>query len=150
MRTKRITPRLAGRLCSLAESQLQTQAARSASVNAGALGVLSACSALAAIILSVRSAAHLWIAALALLGRSSGLAIRALLLRGAEGIGPLVAEILDKRGTRDDDEVEQSLLADLARTTHANNQAMARKDPLLTCALLVLVLAIALELIGVQ
>ncbi len=40
MSTKAITPRLADRLCSLAESQLQTQVARSASVDAGALDAL--------------------------------------------------------------------------------------------------------------
>jgi hypothetical protein len=88
MSTKAITPRLADRLCSLAQSQLQTQAARSASVDAGALGVVSARAAIAALILSARSAHHLWIAALVLLALSAGLAVRALLLRGAKEIGP--------------------------------------------------------------
>lgn len=150
MRTKAITPRLAGRLCSLAESQLQMQAAHSASVDAGALGVLGACAAIAAIVVSVRSTVHLWIAALALLGLSAGLAIRALLLTGAKGIGPLAVEMLDERGARDDAEIEQSLLEDLAEDTYTNNQAIARKDPLFTWALLVLALAIVLELVGVQ
>jgi hypothetical protein len=150
MSTQGITPRLADSLRSLAESQLQTQVSRSGALDAGALGVVSACAAIAAIILSVRSAHHLWIAALALLGLSLGLAVRVLLLQGAEEIGPLVAHILDDRATYDDKTLEGGLLKDLATETLANNQALARKDPLLTRALTLLVLAIALELAGVQ
>jgi hypothetical protein len=81
-----ITPRLADSLRSLSESQLQTQAARSASVDAGALGVVSACAAIAALILNARSAHHLWIAALALLGVSASLAVRT----------PCCSRVLDK------------------------------------------------------
>jgi len=76
MPAKPITPRLADRLCSLAESQLQIQAARSASIDAGALGVVSACAAIAALVLGARSAHHLWIAALILLALSAGLAVQ--------------------------------------------------------------------------
>jgi hypothetical protein len=150
MSAKPIAARLADRLCSLAESQLQTQATRSASVDAGALGVVSACAAIAALVLAVKSADHLWIAALALLALSAGLAVRALLLRGAKEIGPLVTDILNDRETRDDEELEQSLLEDLADETLVNNRALARKDPLLTWALALLVLAVLLELAGVQ
>src|ERR1039458_7510781 len=148
MSTKAITPRLAVRLCSLAESQLQIQAARSASVDAGALGVVSACAAIAALILSARSAHHLWIAALTLLAVSSGLAIRALVLRGARGVGPLVGDMLHARHSREDH--EGTLLKDVATETLANEQALARKDPLLARAVALLVLAVILELAGVQ
>jgi hypothetical protein len=150
MSTKAITPRLADRLCSLAESQLQIQAARSASVDAGALGVVSACAAIAALILSARSAHHLWIAALTLLAVSAGLAIRALVLRGAREVGPLVSDMLDARETRDDEDLEGTLLKDFATETLANEQALARKDPLLARAVALLVLAVILELAGVQ
>jgi hypothetical protein len=150
MSRKAITPRLADRLCSLAESQLQMQAARSASVDAGALGVISACAAIAALVLAVKSTDHLWIAALVLLGLSAGLAIRALLIRGAEEIGPLVPGILNDRATHNDEELEQSLLEDLADETLVNNQGLARKDPLFIGALALLVLAVLLELAGVQ
>lgn len=150
MPTKAITPRLADKLCSLAESQLQTQAARSASVDAGALGVVSACAAIAALVLTVRSADHLWVAALLLLGLSAGLAIRALLIRGAQEIGPLVADILNDRQWIDDEDLEQSLLEDLADETLVNNRGLARKDPLFIGALALLVLAVLLELAGVQ
>jgi hypothetical protein len=150
MSTKVITPRLTDRLCSLAESQLQIQASRSASVDAGALGVVSACAAIAALILTVRSTDHLWIAALVLLGLSAGLALRALIHRGAKEIGPLVTDILNDRERSDDEELEQSLLEDLADETLVNNQVLARKDPLFTGALTLLVLAVLLELAGVQ
>jgi hypothetical protein len=150
MSTKAIKTRLADRLCSLAESQLQIQAARSASVDAGALGVVSACAAIAALILNARSVHHLWIAALTLLGVSAGLAVRALLLRGAKEIGPLVTDMLDARETRNDEDLEATLLKDLAMETLANEQALARKDPLLARAVALLVLAVVLELAGVQ
>jgi hypothetical protein len=150
MSTRGITPRLADGLRSLAECQLQTQAARSASVDAGALGVVSACAAIAALILSARSVHHLWIAALVLLGLSAGLAVRALLVRGAEEIGPLVTDMLDARARNDDAFLEAVLLEDLAAETLANNQALARKDPLLAWAVALLVLAVVLELAGVQ
>jgi hypothetical protein len=150
MSTKVITPRLTDRLCSLAESQLQIQASRSASVDAGALGVVSACAAIAALVLTVRSTDHLWIAALVPLGLSAGLALRALIHRGAKEIGPLVTDILNDRECSDDGELEQSLLEDLADETLVNDQALARKDPLFTGALTLLVLAVLLELAGVQ
>jgi hypothetical protein len=73
-------PRLANSLRSLAESQLQTQVARSGTFDLGALGVVSVCTAIAAIVLDVRSARHLWIAALLLLlVLALGLAVRPLL-----------------------------------------------------------------------
>jgi hypothetical protein len=150
MPTQGITPRLADSLRSLAESQLQTQVSRSGTLDAGALGVVSACAAIAAIILSVRSAHHLWIAALTLLGLSLGLAVRALLLQGAEEIGPLLADMLDDRATYDDETIEEALLKDLSTETLANEQALARKDPLLAGAVTLLVIAILLELAGVQ
>lgn len=89
-------------------------------------------------------------AALALLWLSLGVAVRALLLPGAEQIGPLVADMLDARETRDDEDLEETLLDDLATETLANEQALARKDPLLAGAVTLLVLAIVLELAGVQ
>ena len=150
MSTQGITPRLADGLRSLAESQLQTQVSRSGALDAGALGVVSACAAIAAIVLSVRSAHRLWIAVLALLGLSLGLAVRVLLLTGAEQNGPLVADMLDARARNDDAYLEDILLNDLATETLANEQALARKDPLLAWALTLLVLAIVLELAGVQ
>jgi hypothetical protein len=148
MSTQEITPRLANSLRSLAESQLQIQAARSASVDAGALGVVSACAAIAALILNARAANHLWIAALTLLAVSASLAIRALLLAGAEAIGPLVGDMLNARARENDAYLENVLLDDLATETLANDQALARKDRLLAWAVALLMLAIVLELAG--
>lgn len=149
MPTKRIAPWLADRLCSLAESQLQTQAARSASVDAGALGVVSACVAVAALVLSTRSAYHLWIAALVLLGSSAGLAVRALLLRVARAVGPLVMDVLEARETYDEEDVQDMLLKDLAAETLTNQRALDQKDPLIAWAIAFLVLAVLFELAGV-
>jgi hypothetical protein len=111
---------------------------------------VSACAAIAAVIVSVRSAHRLWIAALALLGLSFGLAVRALFLEGADRTGPPVRKLLDARATYDDEVIEEALLEDLATETRANNQALVRKDPLLAQALALVICAIALELAGVQ
>lgn len=86
--TKPITPRFADRLCSLAVSQLQTQAARSVALDAGALGVMAVDAAIATIVIGARGAYHLWIVALVLLGLSLGLAVRTLRLPGAEETAP--------------------------------------------------------------
>lgn len=150
MSTRRISPSLAGRLCSLAESQLQTQAARSASLDAAAFGVMSACAAVAAIVLAIKSAEHLWVVALVLLGGSAGLAVRTLLLAGARRNGPSIAKVLEARLRNDDELVEEGLLRDLAAQTFANDQALARKEPLISPALALLVLAVLLELTGVH
>jgi hypothetical protein len=150
MPTKAITPRLADRLCSLAESQLQTQVSRSGTLDAGALGVMAVDAAIGAIVIGTRGAYDLWIGGLALLGLSLGLAVRALLLAGAKQNGPLVADMLDARARNDDVYLEDILLKDLATETLANEQALTRKDPLLAWAVALLVLAIGLELAGVQ
>jgi len=78
------------------------------------------------------------------------LAVRALLLAGAKQNGPLVADMLDARARNDDAYLEDILLKDLATETLANEQALTRKDPLLAWAVALLVLAIGLELAGVQ
>jgi hypothetical protein len=148
MPTKAITPRLADNLRLLAASQLQTQAARSAALDGGALGVMAVDAAATAIVIGARGAYGLWIVALALLVLSAGLAVCALLVRGAKEIGPLVTDILSDVKYSDDKELEQSLLEDLADETLVNNQGLARKDPLFICALALLVLAILVELAG--
>jgi hypothetical protein len=93
---------------------------------------------------------HLWIASLALLGISLGLAVRALFLPGADQTGPPVDGILEARNIYNDKELEEGLLIDLATETSANRQALVRKDLLLARALTLLVLAIVIELAGIQ
>jgi hypothetical protein len=148
MPTKPITPRLADRLCSLAESQLQTQAARSVALDAGALGVMTVDAAVAAIVIGVRGAYELWIVALALLGLSFGLAVRAARLPGADRTGPLIDDVLEASETGEDDELEHSLLRDLATDMRTNRRTLARKGLLLDRAQTFLVAAILVELAG--
>jgi hypothetical protein len=76
--------------------------------------------------------------------------VRGLLLPGADQTGPPVERVLNARQTFDDKDLEEGLLIDLATETSANRQALTRKDLLLARALILLVLAIALELAGVQ
>jgi hypothetical protein len=146
MPTKGITPRLADRLCQLAESQLQAQAARSVALDASALGIMAVDVTVAAITIGVRGAYDLWIAALALLGLSLGTAVHVLRLPGTEKNGPLVAEILKARRANDDDTIEEQLLDDLAHETLTNENALVRKDPLMTSAVTYLTLGIVVEL----
>jgi hypothetical protein len=147
--TKPITPRLADRLCSLAESQLQMQTARSAALDGGVLGVIAVDAGVAAIVIGTRGAYELWIVAMVLLGLSLGLAVRTLRLPGAEETGPSVADMREAReGNDDEHELEESVLEDLARDIQINEQALARKGPLFDRALTFLVLAILVELAG--
>jgi hypothetical protein len=104
----------------------------------------------ATIIIGTRGSYDLWIFALALLGLSLGVAVRTLLGPGAKQNGPLVAGMLDARARNDDTCLEDVLLEDLATETLANEQALARKDPLIAWAVAPLILAIALDLAGVQ
>ncbi len=140
-------PRFANSLRSLAESQLEMQMARSGTFDLGALGIVSVCATIAAIVLGIRSAHPPWMEAivLILLALALGLAMRVLLLPGAQ-VGPPVTGLLDAHATNDDETIEEWLLEDLASDTLANEQALARKDPLLSIAAVLLVLAIALAL----
>ncbi len=140
--------RLADRLCSLAESQLQTQAERSVALDASALGVMALDTALAVIVIDNRGTYGLWIAALAMLGLSLGIAVRTLRLPAAGKTGPSVAAIRKARKNTDDDELEESLLDDLETDIEINEQALTHKGPLFDRALTLLLLAIAIELVG--
>ena len=148
MPTKPIKPRLADRLCSLAESQLQIQAARSAALDGGALGVMAVDAAIGAIAVDTSGAYDLWVLALILLGLSLSLAVRVLRIPGAERTGPVIEDIYGARETQDDSELERSLGEVLAQDIRTNRQALARKGPLFDRALISLVLAILVELAG--
>jgi len=148
MNPRQITPRLAAILCSLTESQLQMQASRSAALDATVTGVMGVDAAVAAIVVAVRSTHHLWIAALAALGVSAGLAVQALLVKGSGKIGPSAAGVLKARAVQADYELEQSVLVNLASDVFDNERALARREPKLIGAIALLVLAIMLELIG--
>ena len=150
MSAKAITPRFAESLRLLAASQLQTQVSRSGTLDAGALGVMAVDAAVAAIVVGTRGTYDLWIAALALLGLSLSVAVRILLGPGAKQNGPLVADMLDARASSDDAYLEDVLLEDLAAETLANEQALSRKDPMIAWAVALLLLAIVLDLAGVQ
>ena len=148
MPTKAIKPALTDSLRSLAECQLEMQTARSAALDGGALGVMAVDAAVTAIVIGTRGTHELWIVALVLLGLSLGLAVRTLRLPGAEETGPSVAAMRQARKTQGDNELEESLLEDLAEDLHTNDQALARKLPLFARAQTLLVLAIVVELAG--
>lgn len=148
MSTKPITPTLADGLQLLAASQLQMQAARSVALDASALGVMAVNAAFAAIILDATGAYDLWILALALLGLSFGLAVRTGRLPGAEETGPLIDDVLTASETEDEDELERSLLRDLATDMLTNRRTLTRKGLVLDRAQTFLVAAILVELMG--
>jgi hypothetical protein len=85
---------------------------------------------------------------LALLGLSLSVAVRILLGPGAKQNGPLVVDMLDARASNDDAYLEEVLLEHLAAETLANEQALSRKDPMITWAVALLLLAIVIELLG--
>jgi len=142
------TSLLTGELCSLARDQLKMQTSRSTALDTGALGLMALDVALATILLGTRGASDLWIAALALLGLSFGLAIRALRLKGTEATGPSVARLRDKRESHAAHQLRELQLEDLAAGVSTNDHALARKAVLFDRALTFLVLAILIDLAG--
>jgi hypothetical protein len=135
------------RLCALGESQLQMQTSRSAVLEAGALGIITADIAFA--MGAVSSAPpELWIAALALFSLSLSLAVRVVRLPNARQSGPSVQETLDTLDTQDKPELERSLAQRFARDIRRNEQALARKTALFERAVTFLVLAATIELAG--
>jgi hypothetical protein len=148
MSTQSISPRLADGLRLLAASQLQMQAARSVALDTSALGVMAVDAGVAAIIIGAKGAYELWILALALLGLSFGLAVRGGRLPGADRTGPLIDDVLQASEIGEDDQLEHSLLRDLATDMQANRRTLARKGLLLDRAQTFLVAAILMELVG--
>jgi hypothetical protein len=59
-------------------------------------------------------------------------------------------EMLDARASNDDDIIEEDLLKYLAEDVQINEQTLTRKDRLLARAVTLLVIAIVIELAGVQ
>jgi hypothetical protein len=148
MNARGITPGLASTLRSLAVGQLQMQTSRSSTLDAVAIGMMGIDLAMAAIVIGVQSAHHLWIASLAMISLSFGLAMRVLLLEGANRDGPLVVDVLDARASRDDATLDVSVLENLAIDILADRRALARKKRPIRSALTLLALAILLELVG--
>jgi hypothetical protein len=88
------------------------------------------------------------IAALAMLGLSAGLAGRSVFLGGSDEIGPSVKGLLVSDETGDHLAREEWLLDSLASDVDANHQALARKAPRLTAALVFLALAIMIAVVA--
>jgi hypothetical protein len=141
-------PLFAGELCSLARDQLKMQTSRSVALDAGALGLMALDIAFATIAIETEGAYDLWIAALALLGLSFWLAVRALRLKGTRATGPSVARLRDERETHDAHQLRESMLGDLTEDLQTNEHALARKAVLFDRALAPLVLAILIDLAG--
>ncbi len=148
MPTHGSSPPLTDRLCSLAQDQLKMQTSRSVALDAGALGLMVLDTALATNLLDSRGAYDLWIAALALIGLSFALAIRALRLTGAEETGPSAARLSEYGETHDEHQSREMLLAELTADVAINDHTLARRAVLFDRALTPLVLAILIDLAG--
>lgn len=72
----------------------------------------------------------------------------AVLMQGGDDVGPLVTEVIARRGARSDQELVRDLLHDLADRILANRRALDRKEPRLTTALVLTLFAILVELAG--
>ena len=142
------TSLLIGELSSLARDKLRTQSGRSVALDAGALGLMLLDAALATTALETRGAYDLWIAALALLGLSFGLAIRALRRKGAVNTGPPVARLSEERETHPARQLRESMREELTEEAQTNDHALARKAVLFDRALIVMALAILIDLAG--
>jgi hypothetical protein len=148
MSTKAIAPRFSEDLFPLTLNRLQRQTARSGALDGRVLGVILLDALLAATITVGAGVYELWILVLVLLGLSFGFAFKALRNPGAEQIGPCIGDVLKARETYDDRTIREWLLDDLIDDVEANEQALARKGPLIGRALTFLVLAVLVELAG--
>jgi hypothetical protein len=148
MSTKAIAPRFSEDLFPLTLHRLQRQTARSGALDGRVLGVILLDALLAATITIGAGVYELWILALVLLGLSFGFAFKALRNPGAEQIGPCIGDVLKARETYDDRTIREWLLDDLIDDVESNEQALARKGPLIGRALTFLVLAVLVELAG--
>jgi hypothetical protein len=142
------TSLLIGELSSLARDKLKTQTSRSVALDAGALGLMLLNAALATTALETSGAYELWIAALALLGLSFGLAIQASRRKGTENTGPPVARLSEYRETRDARQIRELMREELTEEVDINEHALARKAVLFDRALTVMALAILIDLAG--
>jgi hypothetical protein len=142
------TSLLIGELSSLARDKLKTQSGRSVALDAGALGLMLLDAALVATVIETEGAHGLWIAALALLGLSFGLAIRALRRKGAVSTGPPVARLLEYRETRDARQIRDLMREELNNAVEANDLALAGKAVLFDRALIAMVLGVLIDLAG--
>src|SRR5271155_5424082 len=141
MSTKAIAPRFSEDLFPLTLNRLQRQTARSGGLDGRALGVIYLDALLAVTITVGAGAYELWILALVRLGLSFAFAFKALRTPGAEQIGPCIGDVLKARENHDDRTIREWLLDDLIDDVEANEEALARKGPLIGRALTFLVLA---------
>jgi hypothetical protein len=137
---------LASSLQSLAECQLQIQTSRAGSLDAGVVGLMGVDAAIAASIVGVHGATDLWATALVLICASFARVSTALLIQGADGIGPSIAEVIARRDAGADHEFVRDILDDLSACVLANRRALDRKEPRLANALVLTLIAVLVEL----
>jgi hypothetical protein len=133
-------------LRSLAEVQLQAQVTRSATLDARATGVMGVNAGLAAIIVGTRPSDAFGIAALAALSLSAIIAGRSLFLGGSGWMGPSVARLFALRRTYNDGTLEELILRSLVSNVNANETMLARREPRLLAAFVLLAFAALLML----
>lgn len=139
---------LASSLQSLAQCQLQAQTSRTAALDAGAVGLMGVDAAIAASMGSVPAATGVWIVAFSLVWASFAVIATALLIQGADDIGPMVGEVLARRVYLPDRDLVGDLLDDLAARVTANRRSLEQKEPRLTNGLLLTLMAVLVELVG--
>jgi len=135
-------------LRSLAEVQLQAQVTRSATLDARAIGVMGVDAGLAAIVVGATPSGILGIAALAALSLSAVIGGRSLFLEGLERIGPSVAQLFVLRKISNARVLEELILRSLVSSVSANETALARREPRVVVAFVLLALAALLALAG--
>jgi hypothetical protein len=148
MSTRVVSLGLTDGMRSLAESQLQMQAARSAALDGGALGVVAVDAAVATLVVDTGGTHHFWVGALVLLGLSLGVSVQVLRSSGAKETGPSIMAMRRAREIQGDNELGEWLLDDLAEDVQINDRSLARKALLFNGALMCLVLAIVIEIVG--
>jgi hypothetical protein len=141
-------PGLRQALHSLGCTQLLKQSQRALTYDTQALGTMGFDVAFAALVVSTKAHAYIWLVSLALLVVSVFVAAIALFTSGAEEDGPEIKAVLDKQFERTDDQLETQVIEDIGADIIANEGNLAAKTRSAQLALGLLMAALLLELLG--
>lgn len=135
-------------LMTLGKAQIVTHVTASTGLDTQALGVMGFDVALAAIVVSVRGAAYLWVFSLWLLAISAAFAIQTLLFTSNPGAGPSIRDTLDLRPASEDEEIRDAILDAVATAAHQNITVLANKAKPIGSAMAFLFMAIVAAALG--
>jgi apolipoprotein N-acyltransferase len=134
-------------LLSLGRAQLGAQVAASTGLETQAMGIMGFDAAVAAIVVSVKGAAYLWVASLWLLAISIWFAILTILAPEPK-TGQNLSETLKERDGTADEEIRQTILQSVADAIEQNRETLNQKAQPVISSIIYMALGITVAVIG--